>query len=99
MQDDTITEEEKTRRRLNAIIFWAEEGKKFNKLVQKIKKEKCASVENYFRYLGYCFKFKLLCEGKELSCENALTFVDEEENLKFFMSQLNELIKERNNSR
>lgn len=87
-QDKTLTKEEVIRRRLNIIEFCAKEDKKYFRLLKKIKKQDEVSFENFFSYLGYWYRFKLLCEGKELSIENALNFKDDIAELNLFIKDV-----------
>ncbi len=69
-QDNTLTREEFSRRCVNIVEFWEAEGKKFKTLKKELVKDDALVIEKCCRYFEYWHKFKLLCEGKELSVEN-----------------------------
>ncbi|MDE7082886.1 MAG: hypothetical protein K2O89_04195 [Clostridia bacterium] len=79
-RDETVSDEEKATRCVNVMDFWIKNGKKYRKILKNLEKDDDGSVEDYFRYLGYWLKFKLLCEGKEINLGNALPFDLEELN-------------------
>lgn len=81
-EDKTLTEDEKVRRCANVMEFWVAEGKKFETLKKELVKDGALVIEKCCRYFEYWHKFKLLCEGKELSVEN-LSKINLDEVFKF----------------
>ena len=63
---------EKLKRSIALIDFWEKEGDKHMRLLKKISNEDDISFDNFFLSLGYWFRFKLLCEGKEPNIDNVL---------------------------
>ena len=67
-----VTPTEKLKRSIALTDFWEKEGDKHMRLLKEISKEDEVSFDNFFLNLGYWFRFKLLCEGKEPSIDNIL---------------------------
>lgn len=81
-EDNTLTKLEFARRYANVLAFWSFEGEKFERLREELVKDNALVMGNCCQYFEYWHKFKLLCEGKELSAEN-VSNMDLDEVFKF----------------
>ncbi len=93
MHDYALAEEEEKRRCENVVTFWAKEGDKYIRLIKEIEKEDedNLSFDNVFLSLGYWFRFKLLCDGKEPTIENVIVDGFDLYRLKLFIMEINSL--------
>ncbi|MDE6667649.1 MAG: hypothetical protein K2K38_04795 [Clostridia bacterium] len=91
--ENGITQEEEARRVATAFEFWSKNGKKYNRLVEKLKKNK-GTIETRLKYLAFWVKFQLICEGKEITDDNLIPI--DVEGAEKFIEKANSIINEIN---